>query len=140
MERQLTEAESRELISQLLQEILDEDGVTGKDIAVIAGVHQSTVSNWLNRKITASLDKVVLIARRFGKEDSPILAALGVHASHPYQFRTLGPFVEELDKILNTIQDPRIRALAEDRIKADVRALRDTIESLTELINSTNEE
>lgn len=52
MERLLTEAETRELISQFLQEIRTKFGVTGKQIAEAAGVTQPTVSDWMNRKIT----------------------------------------------------------------------------------------
>lgn len=136
----LTEQQKRDLVSNLIQEIKETFGVTGGDIAVVVKVTQPTVSNWENKKITAGLDKIALLAEHYGLQKSPYVKALGLFTEgQPHDLKLLGHVyaqLEILDKMLANEKDPAVRELMIQELEHDLLNARDRQERWNELERS----
>ena len=132
MDRLLTEPEKRELISAFIGEILTTRGVSRKELATVADVSQPTISSWENKKITASLERVARLAEYYGLQDSANLRALGLTSGQPYQFKRIGPYVEKLDKLLESTDDPGDQQIAIDQLIDDINSITNLLEALNQ--------
>jgi transcriptional regulator with XRE-family HTH domain len=101
-------------------------------LAEVLGVGQSTISNWLRDKTVPDVDKVTALAEVFHADRVALLGMIGVDTGQPYEFKVLGPLVEEIDRMLAMVEDAEDRALIEERLKHDVRAARDMLEALNQ--------
>lgn len=103
-------------------------------LAQAIGVNQSTISYWLRNRSTPEAHTVPRIAKALGVEPNTIYELLGFESNidQPYEFKVIGPLVEEIDRILASVDDPQDRALIEERLKHDVRAAIDMLEALNQ--------
>ena len=106
-----------------------------KRLADLLGVYASTVSFWMSGRSKPSPEKVDALAKIFDVEPSVLYPLLGFDAGQPYQFKVLGPIVEEIDNLLAMVDDPEDRELIEERLKHDVLAARDMLEALNQRRN-----
>lgn len=64
---------SKEILASNLQKLMDRESITQKDIAVIAGISQQSVSNWLAGKLMPRMGAIEKIAEYFDVVKSDLL-------------------------------------------------------------------
>lgn len=100
------------------------------------GIQQSTVSQWLSGKSEPTTTNLIALARLFDLNTNSVLQMFE-DADAPYQMSPeMAGLVEVLDRKLEAIEDPRVKELAIARLKHDITALTDMVESLSDFIDS----
>lgn len=81
---------SKEILASNLQKLMDRESITQKDIAVIAGVSQQSVSNWLAGKLMPRMGAIEKIAEYFGIAKSDLLEMKDGYESKATRIPVLG--------------------------------------------------
>lgn len=81
---------SKEILASNLQKLMDRESITQKDIAVIAGVSQQSVSNWLAGKLMPRMGAIEKIAECFGIAKSDLLEMKDGYESKATRIPVLG--------------------------------------------------
>ncbi len=114
--------------------LADRPDLKQADLAETLGVVPSAISAWVRGKAKPRPEHVEALAAIFGVEKSTLYQLLGIEVGAPYELKTLGPLMEEVDRLIDALPDERIRRIIEDKIRNDFRSTRDLIESLTEMV------
>ena len=120
-----------EFANWLREQLNERPDLNQKRLAEALGVYASTVSFWLSGRSKPSYDKVGALAGVLEVDRREILQFMGVD-TEPYEFKVLGPIVEEIDRMLESTPDPEDHALIVERLKNDLRAAKDTLEALNQ--------
>lgn len=81
---------SKEILASNLQKLMDRESITQKDIAVIAGVSQQSVSNWLAGKLMPRMGAIEKIAEYFDVAKSDLLEMKDGYESKATRIPILG--------------------------------------------------
>lgn len=81
---------SKEILASNLQKLMDRESITQKDIAVIAGVSQQSVSNWLAGKLIPRMGSIEKIAEYFDVAKSDLLEMKDGYESKATRIPVLG--------------------------------------------------
>lgn len=81
---------SKEILASNLQKLMDRESITQKDIAVIAGVSQQSVSNWLAGKLMPRMGAIEKIAEYFDVAKSDLLEMKDGYESKATRIPVLG--------------------------------------------------
>lgn len=81
---------SKEILASNLQKLMDRESITQKDIAVIAGVSQRSVSNWLAGKLMPRMGAIKKIAEYFDVAKSDLLEMKDGYESKATRIPVLG--------------------------------------------------
>lgn len=81
---------SKEILASNLQKLMDRESITQKDIAVIAGVFQQSVSNWLAGKLMPRMGAIEKIAEYFDVAKSDLLEMKDGYESKATRIPVLG--------------------------------------------------
>lgn len=81
---------SKEILANNLQKLMDRESITQKDIAVIAGVSQQSVSNWLAGKLMPRMGAIEKIAEYFDVAKSDLLEMKDGYESKATRIPVLG--------------------------------------------------
>lgn len=115
-----------------LKEQMQKRHLNQPQLAQVLGVNQSTISFWMRDRVTPDRDNAAKLAKIFDVDPSTLYQLLGYDFGQPYQFKVIGPIVEEIDNLLANVDDPEDRELIEERLKHDVLAARDMLEALNQ--------
>ncbi len=121
-----------------LQGELDRLRLSQSELARRSGISQSTWSVLLlgSNKKPPSARVIQALAPVLGYEKDTLLRMWGV-IDAPYEMSPeMQGLVEVLDRKLEAIEDPKVKELAITRLKQDITALTDMVESLSEFIDS----
>lgn len=119
-----------------LDEQMRRRGYNQSALARGLGIQQSTVSQWLSGKSEPTTTNLIALARLFDLNTNSVLQMFE-DADAPYQMSPeMAGLVEVLDRKLEAIEDPRVKELAIARLKHDITALTDMVESLSDFIDS----
>lgn len=81
---------SKEILASNLQKLMDRESITQKDIAVIAGVSQQSVPNWLAGKLMPRMGAIEKIAEYFDVAKSDLLEMKDGYESKATRIPVLG--------------------------------------------------
>lgn len=100
---------NRERFSEWLQSEMGKRNWTQADLSRQSGLHRAIISKLVLASSTPLPDTLLAIASAFKLPESQVFEAAGILPSN----KDVDPWVEQMNVLLNSIKDPRARAIAE---------------------------
>lgn len=116
--------------AEWLREELHKRNMKQVDLANEFGVYASTVSVWLYGKTFPNEEQTRKLAAYFGVEESFLLRLMGKLSDGKSYSPQLAALLDDLDRMLDSIEDPEIRARADAELTEAVLKIRNSIEWL----------